>query len=72
MSTETLQERQHRIARQTRLHIEQMGRDPMCVPQLAFDPFRMEGETYAQALRGYIEFVHTDELVDPNNINTIY
>jgi len=46
--------------------------DFMCIPTIANDPWRLPGETYAQALRGYIEFVLTDEDVDPMETGVIY
>ena len=46
--------------------------DFMCIPTIANDPFRFEGETYAQALRGYIEFVLSDDKIDPMDEGVIY
>lgn len=50
------------------------AQDYMCYPQLGHDPFREENETYAQSLRGYIEFVleSSDNLVDPMDPTVIY
>jgi hypothetical protein len=67
----TLMER-NRLARRTQRNIESLGRDPMCVPQLTFDIGREEGQTYAQSLRAYIEFVLTDGQVNPLDTLVIY
>ena len=48
--------------------------DPMCVPQIGLDPFREPGESFAQDLRAYIEFVLgcSDTFIDPLDTNSIY
>ncbi len=56
--------------------IESAAQDFMCYPQLVNDPFRNEGETYAQSLRGHIEWILSeeawDEGIDPNDVMILY
>lgn len=52
-------------------NILNMARDPMCVPQVANDPFRLTGETYAQSYREYLIFLFNHD-VDLNDPMVIY
>ncbi len=61
------------------LPIERVAQDFMCYPQLVRDPFRDEGETYAQSLRRHIEITLSGEptqpgdiVIDPNSATTLY
>ena len=53
--------------------ILESANDPLCVPQLTRDPFRLRGESFAQCWRDYIEFMHSHpEFTNPMDITAIY
>ncbi len=57
-------------------NIEGMGTDFMCVPQVGRDPFRDKGMSFAQDLKGYIDWVLTkgesENDIDPMDPFIIY